>query len=124
MLQGSEELRLFLTAPGDLAACGPWQRMLQRPTPMDTLLGIRRAEPHSNQNSSNSNSTSSSTATATDPAGGSSSSSSAAVSGAGVGGWGVMSRVRHSLLNVVQPKAQPELSAEEQQLRQAKEWFK
>lgn len=112
----SEELKLFLTAAGDLAGCGPWQRMLQRPTPMDALLGLRRADAPPGSTSS------SSEAAAVGSAGAGVSSSAGA--GAAGGGWGVMQRMRHSIMNVVQPKVQQEVSAEEQQLRQAKEWFK
>lgn len=111
-LQGSAELRLFLTAPGDLSTCTPWQRMVQRPAPMDALLGIRKAD-------------ASSDSAAGDPAASGGSSSTAAGSASAGGGWGVMARVRHSIMNVVQQKQQqPELSAEEQQLRQAKDWLK
>ena len=110
VLQGSEELRLFLTQPGDLAACDRWQRMVQRPAPMDALLGLRRAEaPSSSSN----------------PAAAGVSGSSSTASGAAVAGWGGMMRsVRHSIMSAVQPKAQPALAADEQQLRQAKESFK
>lgn len=114
VLQGSEELRLFLTAAGDLAACSRWQRMVQRPPPMDALLGIRRAEAGSSDSSS---------VSSTAAAGGSSTSSGAP--GSAMSGWGMMSRMRQSIMHVVQPKAQTEsLPADEQQLRQAKEWFK
>lgn len=109
VLQGSEELRLFLTQPGELAACDRWQRMVQRPAPMDTLLGIRKADSPSRNSA----------------AAGGSGGTSGGTAGAGVAGWGGMMRsVRHSIMSVVQPKAQPELPADEQQLRQAKEWFK
>jgi hypothetical protein len=111
-LQGSAELRLFLTAAGDLSTCTPWQRMVQRPAPMDALLGIRKAD-------------ASSDSAAGDPAATGSSSSTAAGSASAGGGWGMMARMRHSIMNVVQQKQQqPELSAEEQQLRQAKDWLK
>lgn len=117
VLQGSEELCLFLTAPGDLAACSRWQRMVQRPPAMDALLGFRRAE-----------ASSSSTTTTTVPTSTTSSSNPTADGGSaapGGAGWGVtMMRMRQSLMHVVQHKAQPELSAVEQQLRQAKEWLK
>jgi hypothetical protein len=37
----------------------------------------------------------------------------------------MMWRMKHSLMAVVrEPKARPEVPADEQQLRQAKEWFK
>lgn len=116
VLQGSEELCLFLTAPGDLAACSRWQRMVQRPPAMDALLGFRRAE-----------ASSSTTTTTTVPTSTTSSSNSSAADSAAPGGagWGVtMMRMRQSFMHVVQHKAQPELSAVEQQLRQAKEWLK
>jgi hypothetical protein len=122
VLQGSPELQLFLTAPGDLAACSSWQRMVQRPAPMDALLGIRRAEASSSA-SGNSTTTSSTPAAAGGSAGASSSSAGVGVGGGGAG-WGVMMRVRQSILHVVQPKVAQELSADEQQLRQAKIRFK
>lgn len=122
VLQGSEELCLFLTAPGDLAACSRWQRMVQRPPAMDALLGFRRAE------ASNSTTTTTTTTVPTSTSSSSSSNAAAADGGSaapGGAGWGVtMMRMRQSLMHVVQHKAQPELSADEQQLRQAKEWLK
>jgi hypothetical protein len=118
VLQGSEELCLFLTAPGDLAACSRWQRMVQRPPAMDALLGFRRAEASSG---SSGNTTALPTSTSSNPAA-ADAGGSAAPGGAG---WGVtMMRMRQSIMHVVQHKAQPQLSADEQQLRQAKEWLK
>lgn len=117
VLQGSPELQLFLTAPGDLAACSSWQRMVQRPAPMDALLGIRRAE------ASSSASSSSTTTTSTSAAAGGSAGPPSSSAGGGAG-WGVMMRMRQSIMHVVQPKVVQDLSADEQQLRQAKVWFK
>jgi hypothetical protein len=116
VLQGSSELQLFLAAPGDLAACSSWQRMVQRPAPMDALLGNRRAEASS--------STSTTTSSTPAAAGSSAGASSSSAGGGGGAGWSVMMRMRQSILHVVQPKVVHELSADEQQLRQAKVWFK
>jgi hypothetical protein len=84
--------------------------MVQRPAPADALLGLLRPE-HKQQQG---------------PAADAAVSSSAA--GAGDAGGklgGMMWRMKHSLMAVVrEPKARPEVPADEQQLRQAKDWFK
>ncbi|KAF8073000.1 SNX2B [Scenedesmus sp. PABB004] len=98
-LVSSEELVLFLTSAGDLAVCARWQQLAARPTPaLDMLMGLLGQQQQQQQQSSQPQ----------QPAGG--------------GGLGVMARMRHSLLSAVQPRAAAhELSAEELQLRQAKE---
>lgn len=116
MLQRSEELLLFLTEPGDLAACSRWRSVLQRPAPLDALL-----DGHTDTTSSSSDNSTTAASTSAAAAAGQGS----AAAGAAASGWKMMSRMKHSLMSVVQQsKAQPELSAEEQQLRQAKDRLK
>lgn len=103
-LQHSEELLLFLMHAGELAGCSRWSAMLARPAPLESLRGLLR--PAADGGSSGS--------------GGYGTDSSGGASGAGM-----MLRMKASLLNVVQPhKPRPELPADEQQLRQAKERLK
>ncbi|WIA09189.1 hypothetical protein OEZ85_008600 [Tetradesmus obliquus] len=114
-LQGSQELRVFLTYPTCLSTCQQWQQMVQRPAPTDALLGMLRPE-HKQQQG-----------LAADASAGGAGGSSAAAAGDAGGGklGGMMWRMKHSLMAVVrEPKARPEVPADEQQLRQAKDWFK
>jgi hypothetical protein len=86
--------------------------MAQRPAPADALLGLLRPEQKQQQPQ------------ATDAAVGAGGAGSGDAGGGGVLG-GMMWRMKHSLMAVVrEPKARPEVPADEQQLRQAKEWFK
>lgn len=110
-LRDSEELRLFLTQPGDLSNCQRWQKMIQRPAPADVLLSLLS---HNRQQHHN---------TAAAPDSGSSTGSGATGSSSS-NPLGMVMRMKHSLMSVVQPKSKPELPADEQQLRQAKEWCK
>ncbi|WIA29266.1 hypothetical protein OEZ86_011774 [Tetradesmus obliquus] len=115
-LQGSQELRVFLTYPTCLSTCQQWQHMVQRPAPTDALLGMLLPEHKQQQGLA-----------ADASAGGAGGSSAAAAAGDAGGGklGGMMWRMKHSLMAVVrEPKARPEVPADEQQLRQAKDWFK
>ena len=104
VVQRSPALALFLTAEGstDLVANSSWQHM---------LAGLRGGQDAARPSGS------SNPAAAAAPAAASSSSSSAA----SAGGAGLMLRMKASLMSVVQHKApHAELSADEQQLQQAK----
>lgn len=116
-LKHSRELRCFLTSEGELQSCQQWQQMVQRPAPMEVLLGLLRSQGNS--------STGSSGGSTTEP-GSQVAPSSAAAAGAGGGGGvgNMMLRMKHSLMNVVQPRARPEPPPDERKLVQAKEWLK
>lgn len=109
-LQGSEVLQLFLTQPGELNSCTRWQQLIQRPAPADILLGLL------NQNRQQRSQTA---AASVDGSNG--------IAGAGANSTtplGMVMRMKHSLKNAVQPKVIRDLPADEQQLRQAKDWCK
>jgi hypothetical protein len=94
--------------------------MVQRPAPADALLGMLRPEHRQQQPQAADGGVSAGGA-------GSSSAGSGDTAAGGGGGklGGMMWRMKHSLMAVVrEPKARPEVPAYEQQLRQAKEWFK
>jgi hypothetical protein len=89
--------------------------MVQRPAPADALLGLLRPEHKQQQGLA---------ADAAVSAGGAGASSAAGDAAGGKLG-GMMWRMKHSLMAVVrEPRARPEVPADEQQLLQAKDWFK
>lgn len=109
-LQGSDVLQLFLSQSGDLSSCSRWQQLIQHPAPADILLGLLKQSRQQRNSSA--------------PADNASGASGAGSSSSSSNPLGMVMRMKHSLMNVVQPKAKPEVPADEQQLQQAKEWFK
>jgi hypothetical protein len=126
-LSGSRELRCFLTFEGELQNCQQWQQMVQRPAPMDVLLGLLRAQGSSSNSSSTggAGSGSSREEPGGNPAAPGSAAAAAAAAAGGSGGMGnMMLRMKHSLMSVVQPRSRPEAPPDERKLLQAKEWLK
>lgn len=140
VLRSCEVLRLFLTHPGDLSACPQWQQMLQHPATdaMKALLsglGLGSSADSANPASSaTQGAPGQQAAAAVGGAGGVGNGGGVgAAGGGGVGGGAAAGlalrvlRMKQSLKGVVQQKprrAAPQLTAEEVQLRQAKEMFK
>jgi hypothetical protein len=139
VLQASEELLLFLTAPGELASCARWQEMLQRPAPFEALLAPLRGAGGGAAAAAAAAAAAGGGgegAAAAPAAGGggeqaaSAASSSSAASAAGGMGSMMMLRMKASLRSAVgglqqqAPAQQAELPADELQLQQAKDWLK
>eukprot|EP00879_Flechtneria_rotunda_P015770 GHRR01016492.1.p1 GENE.GHRR01016492.1~~GHRR01016492.1.p1 ORF type:complete len:382 (+),score=119.76 GHRR01016492.1:189-1334(+) len=116
VLQRSEEIRIFLTYSDDLSSSARWQQMVQRPAPMDSLLGMLGQQ----RNSATAASVCSPDLSAPCAA---SAAGSGEVGVLGANPLGMFMRVKHSLKGVVQPKPKQEMPADEIHLRQAKEWF-
>jgi hypothetical protein len=121
VLRASEELRLFLSHPGDLSGCARWQQLVARPKSktVDTIMsGLGLGTAHDNGGGGAGDGSSSYTGVGGGAGGGGAAAS---------GGLGFkMLRMKQSLMGVVasKPKRQVVFSPEEVQLRAAKEMFR
>jgi hypothetical protein len=130
VLRSSEELRLFLTHTADLTSCGRWQQMLARPKgdaikSLLSGLGLSAGDAAAAGGAAAGGGGGDAAQQGTGVGGG------AGSGGAGAGGRGGglgfrMLKMKQSLMGVVaqRPKRAAALSAEEQQLRTAKDMFR
>jgi hypothetical protein len=122
ILAGSEELRMFLGYPQDLAHCARWQQLLSDSAgTMEILLHRLAGTSDAAQGAAGGGSSSSGRSSPTSHSGG-----PAAADGGKRGGPALLLRMKHSLMGAVAPKAKPrhEVSDTELELRQAKELLK
>jgi hypothetical protein len=121
VLAGSEELRLFLAYPQDLAHCARWQQLLADSAGTMEFLLNRLAGTSDAAQGGAGGSSSSGRSSPTSHSGG-----PAAADSGKRGGPALLLRMKHSLMGAVAPKAKPrhEVSDTELELRQAKELLK